>query len=207
MVADSPWTSTAQFSFANPPSATSHTPFTFGSGAPAASTLNSTEQPLPTWGTAIITPGAKVPAPASGSVFGSVSALGSRPQGTPSTSGAAAAQSPSPSASLPIPALPVPFTAAPRSVTAETAGGEQSTESPERDEKINAALAMLAELGYVGLTAEDLGKLNPPDEYETELEVMAEVRGYFQVTYKVRRHYRDVLCDKRMLIIWACLDL
>ncbi|KAG6807134.1 hypothetical protein H0H93_001922 [Arthromyces matolae] len=24
----------------------------------------------------------------------------------------------------------------------------------------------------------------PPDEYETEIQVMAEVRGYFQITYK-----------------------
>jgi hypothetical protein len=44
----------------------------------------------------------------------------------------------------------------------------------------------LASIGYPGLSAEDLGKLNPPDEYETELRVMAEVRGYFQVSYKVR---------------------
>jgi hypothetical protein len=46
-------------------------------------------------------------------------------------------------------------------------------------------LAALAEIGYVGLSKDDLGKLNPPDEYETELEVMAEIRGYFQVSYKV----------------------
>lgn len=45
---------------------------------------------------------------------------------------------------------------------------------------------MLADIGHTGLNAEDLGKLNPPDEYETELRVMAEVRGYFQVSYKVR---------------------
>lgn len=51
-------------------------------------------------------------------------------------------------------------------------------------EKINNALASLAEIGYVGLTKDDLGKLNPPDEYETELKVMAEVKGYFQVAYK-----------------------
>lgn len=53
-------------------------------------------------------------------------------------------------------------------------------------QKVNAALAALAELGYTGLRAEDLGKLNPLDEYQTELEVMAEVRGYFQVAYKVK---------------------
>ena len=47
-------------------------------------------------------------------------------------------------------------------------------------------LANLAKLGYAGLTEVDLGKLNPPDLYEEELEVMAEVRAYFQVAYKVR---------------------
>ncbi|PBK80191.1 hypothetical protein ARMGADRAFT_1003277 [Armillaria gallica] len=46
------------------------------------------------------------------------------------------------------------------------------------------ALAALAALGFTGLTAEDLEKLHPVDEYETELKVMAEVRGYFQVSYK-----------------------
>jgi len=57
-------------------------------------------------------------------------------------------------------------------------------EPPTAEEKLNTALAALAELGYKGLSVEDLGKLNPPDEYETELQVMAEVRGYFQVSYK-----------------------
>ncbi|RDB17526.1 Interferon-induced GTP-binding protein Mx2 [Hypsizygus marmoreus] len=52
------------------------------------------------------------------------------------------------------------------------------------DAKLRSALASLAELGYTGLTEEDLGRLNPPDEYETELQVMAEIRGYFQIAYK-----------------------
>ena len=55
---------------------------------------------------------------------------------------------------------------------------------PIADETLNAVLAALAEIGYPGLTPDDLGKLNPPDEYESELQVMAEVRGYFQVSYK-----------------------
>ncbi|KAF8878225.1 hypothetical protein BD779DRAFT_1789330 [Infundibulicybe gibba] len=38
-------------------------------------------------------------------------------------------------------------------------------------------LALLAEVGYTGLTKDDLGKLNPPDEYETGLKVMAEIRA------------------------------
>ena len=46
-------------------------------------------------------------------------------------------------------------------------------------------MAALAKLG-LNVTEEDLGKLNPPDEYEEELELMAEVRAYFDVSYKVR---------------------
>jgi len=48
---------------------------------------------------------------------------------------------------------------------------------------------MLAERGFTGLTIAVLGKLNLPDEFETELRIMAEVRGYFQVAYKVRIIY------------------
>ena len=47
-------------------------------------------------------------------------------------------------------------------------------------------LANLQKLGY-SATEVDLGKLNPPDLYEDELQVMAEVRAYFQVAYKVCR--------------------
>jgi len=54
-------------------------------------------------------------------------------------------------------------------------------------------LAMLAERGFTGLTIADLGKLNPPDEFETELRIMAEVRGYFQVAYKVRIGFASTL--------------
>jgi len=57
-------------------------------------------------------------------------------------------------------------------------------ESDADSQKISGVLAALAEIGYVGLSKDDLGKLNPPDEYETELKVMAEIRGYFQVSYK-----------------------
>jgi len=39
----------------------------------------------------------------------------------------------------------------------------------------------LAALGYDGHTVDDLGKVKPADEYEMELQVMAEVRGYFQM--------------------------
>lgn len=48
-------------------------------------------------------------------------------------------------------------------------------------QKINSVLAQLADLGYPGVTHDDFGKLRQVDEYETEIAVMSEVRGYFQV--------------------------
>jgi len=42
----------------------------------------------------------------------------------------------------------------------------------------------LADLGYTGLSIESLARLQPPDEFEDELIVMADVRAYFQVAYK-----------------------
>ncbi len=54
-----------------------------------------------------------------------------------------------------------------------------------RQQLVAETLANLAKLGYTGIGEDDLGKLNPPDIYEEELQVMAEVRAYFQVAYKV----------------------
>ncbi|KAI0791138.1 P-loop containing nucleoside triphosphate hydrolase protein [Abortiporus biennis] len=48
----------------------------------------------------------------------------------------------------------------------------------------NETLSLLAKLGHTDITVADLGKLNPPDIYERELDVMAEVRAYFHVAYK-----------------------
>ena len=59
-------------------------------------------------------------------------------------------------------------------------------ESTEREELELQALSILARLGYTNTTAEDFGKLIPPDVYEQEMDVMAEVRAYFHVSYKVR---------------------
>lgn len=53
------------------------------------------------------------------------------------------------------------------------------------DEDMLSLMSLLAKKGYSGLVPEDLGKLNPADEYETELLAMAQIRGYFQVAYKV----------------------
>lgn len=54
-----------------------------------------------------------------------------------------------------------------------------------RAETENQVLSLLATLGY-RISVADLGKLNPPDMYENELELMAEVRAYTQIAYKVR---------------------
>jgi hypothetical protein len=48
------------------------------------------------------------------------------------------------------------------------------------------ALKALSEMGYAHLRKEDLARLHPPDEFYEELTVMADVRAYFQVAYKVR---------------------
>ncbi|KAJ3920874.1 P-loop containing nucleoside triphosphate hydrolase protein [Lentinula edodes] len=58
--------------------------------------------------------------------------------------------------------------------------------SPDK-QAVQEAIALLVKAGLpvASLDPTDLlGKLIPPDEYETELGVMAEVRGYFQVAYK-----------------------
>ncbi|PPR05458.1 hypothetical protein CVT24_008227 [Panaeolus cyanescens] len=46
------------------------------------------------------------------------------------------------------------------------------------------ALAGLAELGFQGIKAEDLLRLIPADPMEPALNIMADVRAYFQVAYK-----------------------
>ncbi|KAH7928503.1 hypothetical protein BV22DRAFT_199383 [Leucogyrophana mollusca] len=77
---------------------------------------------------------------------------------------------------------PTSVNAVPRPQTASsTTNVTGRTPDPGAVEEV---LAGLNKLGYHGITYEDLARLLPPDEYETELRVMAEVRGYFQVAYK-----------------------
>jgi hypothetical protein len=66
--------------------------------------------------------------------------------------------------------------------------------SEEEAERYRKALAALADIGFTNLSKDDLGKLNPVDEYERELKMMASVRGYFQVSYKVGVCYLSVTC-------------
>ncbi|KAG1761981.1 P-loop containing nucleoside triphosphate hydrolase protein [Suillus occidentalis] len=46
------------------------------------------------------------------------------------------------------------------------------------------ALRVLAEAGYAGLQVSDLARLLPPDSFEEELVVMADVRAYYHIAYK-----------------------
>ena len=57
----------------------------------------------------------------------------------------------------------------------------------ERKRHEMQALASLTYLLGRSVDLEDLSKLLPPDVYEEELEVMAEVRAYFKLAYKVGR--------------------
>ncbi|KAK0463456.1 P-loop containing nucleoside triphosphate hydrolase protein [Desarmillaria tabescens] len=86
-----------------------------------------------------------------------------------------------------------------RPVTSGTFLPAENVSSPFDQEKMDHALAALAALGFAGLTAEDLEKLHPVDEYETELKVMAEVRGYFQVSYKRIIDYVPSLIDLKFI--------
>lgn len=61
-------------------------------------------------------------------------------------------------------------------------------------EEMKSALAALTKMGYT-VKEEDLAKLNPPDEYQEELELMAEVRAYFYVAYKVSG-------NRPLLMLW-----
>jgi hypothetical protein len=59
-----------------------------------------------------------------------------------------------------------------------------STSAPEGSPH-RIALNALAAIGYPGLAIQDLLRLAPRDQFKDELVVMADVRGYFEVAYKV----------------------
>jgi vacuolar protein sorting-associated protein 1 len=71
-----------------------------------------------------------------------------------------------------------------------------SDSSDEEDQEVFAgikqasleqsALQSLAKRGYCGIKREDLKRLHPHENFDDELVVMADVRAYFQVAYKVR---------------------
>ncbi|KAG1844181.1 P-loop containing nucleoside triphosphate hydrolase protein [Suillus subalutaceus] len=65
-----------------------------------------------------------------------------------------------------------------------------SAKSPVKPTGVNLetpeskALRALAEAGYASLRVSDLARLLPPDSFEEELVVMADVRAYYHVAYK-----------------------
>jgi hypothetical protein len=63
-----------------------------------------------------------------------------------------------------------------------TPDGRNKVDRPETPEA--KALRALAEAGYAGLHVSDLARLLPPDSFEEELVVMADVRAYYHVAYK-----------------------
>ncbi|KAG1782138.1 P-loop containing nucleoside triphosphate hydrolase protein [Suillus placidus] len=62
---------------------------------------------------------------------------------------------------------------------ATTSRVPSTSETPEAK-----ALRALAEAGYANLATSDLARLLPPDTFQEELVVMADVRAYFHVAYK-----------------------
>ena len=65
---------------------------------------------------------------------------------------------------------------------------KQSSSVPlaEAAARIDAAIASLAACGITGIGKEDLKKLTPQDQYDRELDVMAEVRAYYLIAYRVK---------------------
>ena len=65
-----------------------------------------------------------------------------------------------------------------------------------RQSHVDSILSNLAAIGQAGIKAEDLAKLNPTDEYEIELELMAQTCAYWKVAYKVSLVFlRDLTND------------
>ncbi|KIJ68611.1 hypothetical protein HYDPIDRAFT_146952 [Hydnomerulius pinastri MD-312] len=138
-------------------------PFSFGA--------KSSSSAAPTAGKSIFDAPAPAPAISKGTSF-----FGSSPSSNAAAFGTPASASPTPRTN-------------PSSTANETTANlpsftKLSTPKEESDaDTVRTVLANLAQLGYT-VTEDDLAKLLPSDEYEEELRVMAEVRGYFQVAYK-----------------------
>ncbi|KAI0693477.1 P-loop containing nucleoside triphosphate hydrolase protein [Cytidiella melzeri] len=100
--------------------------------------------------------------------------------------------------STPLSEPPTPAVVEQRKTNTGKKGKKRGLSDEEREERENQALSALAALGY-HVTAADLGKLNPPDVYESELELMAEVRAYFQIAYKRIIDYVPMTIDHSFL--------
>lgn len=78
------------------------------------------------------------------------------------------------------------------------------------------ALDALESLGYKNLAVDDLHRLHPPDNFEEEITVMADVRAYFQVAYKriidylpltLEHNLNQALCRDLQQHLWGKLKL
>lgn len=81
-------------------------------------------------------------------------------------------------------------------------GNIQPTKDEGHDNLEQQALSALAAIGY-HVSPADLGKLVPPDVYEKEMDVMAEVRAYFQVAYKVTPYHVRCVRELTHLLVGA----
>ncbi|KAH8092248.1 P-loop containing nucleoside triphosphate hydrolase protein [Cristinia sonorae] len=142
---------------------------------------------------------AAIPAPTANSTSQLSSPLSSSlatPDATP-----APAASPNPSANA------FTFTPAPSPIglasTTPTSGSLKRMAPEERTKLENEALSLLVKLGYTNTTVADFGKLVPPDVYEREMDVMAEVRAYFHVSYKRMIDSIPMTIDSMLLFAFA----
>lgn len=86
----------------------------------------------------------------------------------------------SPCSEMPVPE-PTYLYPAPR-LASDSYRGEATRQRTPTEKALDA----LSVAGYANLTEADLARLHPPDAFEDEIGVMADVRAYFQVAYKVR---------------------
>ncbi|KAK7040881.1 hypothetical protein VNI00_009477 [Paramarasmius palmivorus] len=152
----------------------------FKPSGPASSTSKQTDQARSPFGTAQQSPffGKSTNSFAEPSTYSTLFPNSSTFFQTPSTS--ASPSNTSPFSSTFAPSKPSQPTSA-----AEPAPAKSSTTAEKPTPKeTKELLSLLAKCGFAGVTLEDLGRLQAPDEYETEIQVMAEVRGYFQIAYK-----------------------
>ncbi|GAA6042060.1 hypothetical protein JCM8097_004088 [Rhodosporidiobolus ruineniae] len=66
-------------------------------------------------------------------------------------------------------------------ILAEYKDARQDKKAGQSVDKVNDALAALAKAGFTGITVEQLAKLHQSDNFEEELEAMAQTMGYWTV--------------------------
>lgn len=194
-----------------PPSATTTSPFNFAASKPATDSQFKFGQPT---SMAISPKRPAAPASLAGAPARKKNKRGHNPYKTTSSNGSGAfGAMPTSANEAPEPSSPK-FSATvsepPEDTLDEAAdrtavtSRKRALDSDERRELEDKALAALASLGY-HVTPADLGKLNPPDVYEAELELMAEVRAYFQIAYKVCLSLRPPRAKVQSLIAAVAL--